>query len=92
MCVVTGKGNLCVYKHVINEKLKKPIKPSNELQFETEESLPLSVICCRQQAQTSNQMNGNSFNSSHEESLNEDQILIAYGTYLAPKFEKLVSF
>ncbi len=60
----------------------------NEIKFETEESLPLNVICCQQQLNTP--MNGNSFNSSHDESFNEDQILVAYGTYLAPKFEKLV--
>ena len=84
--MVTGKGNLCVYKQAISDKIKKPIKPSNEIQFETEESLPLNVICCQQQS--NNQLNGNSFNNSHDDI--NDQLLVVYGTYLAPKFEKMV--
>lgn len=90
LCVVTSKGNLCVYKHIITEKAKKPIKAINEVNIETEESLPLNIICCQQPSNTTVSSDNHKTNGDADDSLN-DHILVAYGTHLAPKFEKLVN-
>ncbi len=75
--VVNANGHLCVYKYALeNGKLKKPLKSVHDISVETND--PMTRI---------------QLNMLCCQQLNEtDEILVGYGTFLAPKFEKLVSF
>ena len=98
VCVVTNKGNLQMFKQDLDssagaksqeeakKQLKKPVKPSNQLQFETKEGAVLKVHC----AFLLNASNERVETHSGDD-LSKLKLCVVYGSHLAPIIEKLVS-
>ena len=75
MSVVNANGHLNLYKYALkNGKVKKPIKFTNDICVETNDLATRIKL---------NMLCCQRLNDTNE-------MLIGYGTFLAPKFEKLV--
>lgn len=87
---ITSKGSLSIYRHTISDKVqKKPIKAANQVEVETNEGVPLHIIFCYQLMSASSASNGT---EAQNGSGHGAQLLLSYGSYLAPKFERIVRF
>jgi hypothetical protein len=74
--VVNANGHLCVFKYALKSgKLKKPLKNAHDISVETDD------------VATKIQLNM----LCCQQLPDTNEILVSYGTFLAPKFEKLVS-
>ena len=83
LSAVTNKGHLNLYRHQINNKVKKPIKAKQQLQIESHEGAPLKIYAA---------FLVNSFNERLDafESDSELSFYFVYGSIVNPVIEKIV--